>query len=167
MLTKANDAGRDNLVPPTKGGDNEVVETTHQTCYEKGLGLIASLGTAYQNLCGGSGLGEGVFAMHLLDKVFAEGDKEENANDTTKQGREEYLDERGGHLGVIGIFGLKDVDGWQCEDGSGNYCTRTGSDALDNHILAQGILPPGGCRGSHGNNGYRNGGLKHLTYLQS
>ena len=105
--------------------------------------------------------------MHLLDEVFPEGDEEEDADDAAQEGGQEHLEEGGGHLRVVGIFRLKDVDGGEGEDGSCHDGARTGTDALDDDILAQGVLALGGGGGSHGDDGDGDGGLEHLAYLQS
>ena len=44
-LTESDDAAGEVLIPPTEGGDDEVVETAHDTGDEQRLGLITALGT--------------------------------------------------------------------------------------------------------------------------
>ena len=102
--------------------------------------------------------------MHVADEILAERDEEQDSYHTAEQRTEENLEERYCH---VGILGLQDIDGRQSEDGSCHHGSRTGSDALDDDVLAQCLAALGGCRHSHGDDGDRNGCLKHLTHLES
>ena len=89
-----------------------------------------------QYLSGGGSLGEGVFAVLLLDEVFAEGDEQQNAQDSSDEGTEEYLGEIDCQFRV---FVLQDVQGRESENSSSNNNPGAGSDGLDDDILPQGI----------------------------
>ena len=156
--------GGEVLVPPSEGGHDEVVQTAHDAGYEQRFGLAAALGAAHQHLRGGSGLGEGVLAVHVAHKVFAEGDKEKNAQYAAQQRTDEHFGERYGH---VGIFSLQDVDGGQREDGTGHDDARTGAYRLDDDVLAQRVLALGGGAHTHGDDGDGDGGLEHLAHFQT
>ena len=102
--------------------------------------------------------------MHVAHKVLAERYEEQDAQDSSEGRSQEYLHKRSGHLGILG---LQNIDGWQGEDGSRHHGTRTGSDTLYDHILAQGLVALGGCAHTYGNNSDRDSSLEHLSYLQS
>ena len=138
LLTPCHYTRGEVLVPQTKGGDDEVVESTDETSHEQGLGLAASLGTRHEHLGGGSGFGEGIFAVHILDEILAERYEEEDAEDTTQRRSDEYAQEVG--------LEVKHIDGGHHKDGSGYHSARTGSDALDDNILAHGVAALGGRR---------------------
>ena len=159
LLTPCHYTRGEVLVPQTKGGDDEVVESTDETSHEQGLGLAASLGTRHEHLGGGSGFGEGIFAVHILDEILAERYEEEDAEDTTQRRSDEYAQEVG--------LEVKHIDGGHHKDGSGYHSTRTGSDTLDDNILAHGVAALGGRRQTDGDDGDRDGGLEYLTDLQS
>ena len=83
-LSPADEAAREVLVPPAKAGYDEVVESAHDAGDEQWLGLTAALGTADEYLRRGSSLRERILAMHVADKVLAEGDEEKNAQHTAQ-----------------------------------------------------------------------------------
>ena len=83
-LSPADEAAREVLVPPAKAGHDEVVESAHDAGDEQWLGLTAALGTADEYLRRGSSLRERILAMHVADKVLAEGDEEKNAQHTAQ-----------------------------------------------------------------------------------
>ncbi len=139
-------------------------KTTHQSGYEQGLSLVATLGSAHQHLCGGCSLRERIFAVHVAHEVLAERNEEQDSQDSSQGRSHEYLHKRSGHLGILS---LQDVDGWQGEDGSRHHGTRTGSDTLDDDILAQGLVALGGCAHAYGDDGDRDGCLEHLTLPSS
>ena len=164
ILPCTHHARREVLVPPTEGSHDEVVESANNTRYQQWLSLVAALGTTDQHLRRSRGLGEGILAVHVADKILAERNEKQNADDAAEERRDEYLHERGTHLGILR---LEYIDGRQGEDGTSNHGTRTGTDALDDDILAQRLRPLRGRRDTHRNDGYRDGCLEHLTHLQS
>ena len=163
-LAPAHDARGEALVPPAKGGHDEVVESAHDAGNEQRLGLVATLGTADEHLCGGCRLGEGILAVHVADEVFAERDEEQDADDTAQQRADEHLHERDSHLGILS---LQDIDGRQGEDGTSHDDARAGTYRLDDDVLAQRVLSLRGRRHTHGDDGDGNGSLEHLAHLQS
>ena len=93
-------AAGDVLVPPTKGGHDKVVKTADETCDEQrfsltgliadgrtvshtvgGGFLVAICNTAFQHLCGGSSLWEGVLLLRRLYEIATEWDEEQDAKD--------------------------------------------------------------------------------------
>ena len=152
------------LIPPAEGSHDEVVESAHQSGYQQRLGLVAALGSAHQHLCRGRGFGEGILAVHVAHEILAEGDEEQDADDAAQQRREEYLQERGRHLRILG---LQDIDGGQREDGTGHHGTRAGTYRLNDDVLAQCLVALCSRADAHGNDGDGDGGLEHLAHLQS
>ena len=64
--------------------------------------------SAGKHLSGGCGLGKGVFAVHILHEIFAEGNEKEYTKNAAEERAQEYLKEVDRDLG---IGGLKDVEG--------------------------------------------------------
>ena len=85
MFTYGDGACGDALVPPPEGGDDEIIESAYQSGNKQRPGLVAALCPADEHLCGGGSFREWVFAMHLLDEVFAERDEEEDADDAAEE----------------------------------------------------------------------------------
>ena len=102
--------------------------------------------------------------MHLTNKIFAEWYEEQDAEHTSQGRGQKDFDKVGRH---VGIFRLQDVDGRQREDGTGHDGPRAGSDALDDDILAECILPSGSAADAHGNNGDGDSCFENLADLQS
>ena len=152
------------LGPCAKGGHGKIVETADEASHKEGLCLAAALLAREEHLRRCGGFGEGVFAVHIFDEIFAEGNQEENTQHTAEEGGEEYFDEVDGQFG---IFVLEDIEGGQGEDGAGHNHARTGTDALDNDVLAQGVFAMGGTAQANGDNGDGDGCLKHLADLQA
>ena len=103
--------------------------------------------------------------MHVAHEILAEGDEEQDAQDTTQQGADEYLQE--GHGDLFWIRLLKDVEGREGEDGTCHNHATAGAYGLDDDILTKGILTFGSTGDSYSDDGNRNGGLEHLTYLKA
>ena len=89
------DARRDRLGPQSERTDHEVVQSAHESRDGQQFGLRAALLARDEDLGGRRGLGEGIFAVHLLDEVFAEGDQQNDAQQAAEQRREEHLPESG------------------------------------------------------------------------
>ena len=159
ILSQTGDARGEVLIPQSERADDEVVEAAYQAGEQEGLGLAAALRARHQHLRGGRGLGEGILAVHVLDEILAEGDEEEDAQHAAEGRGKEYLEETG--------LEVEHVDGGQNEDGSRHDSARAGTDALDDDILAHGVPAMGGLLQTYGNDGDRDGGLKHLTHLQA
>ena len=102
--------------------------------------------------------------MLLLDEVFAERDEQQDAQDSSDEGTEEYLGEIDCQFRV---FVLQDVQGREGEDGSCHDDSRAGSDRLDDDVLPQGILALECAGESYRYYRYRYGGLEDLPYFQS
>ena len=147
------------FVPPAEGRHGEVVETAHQARHEQRLRLASAPLAAHEHLCSCRGLGERISAVLVLDEVFAERNQKENAQHTAQCGGDENLEEVG--LQVEHIDGRHDEDA-ACHDG-----TRAGTDALDDDVLAQCVLPLRGGRKADSDDGDRYGRFKHLPHLQS
>gem|GEM_PF-3989769 len=133
----AEDPGREDLCPGTEGGYQKIIDTTDQTGNDQGFGLAGTLFAGNEHLSGGGSFRERVFAVHVRDKILAEGNQEQDAQHAAQQGADKDLDEVDCHVGVLG---LQDVQGRQGEDGSGHDYARAGANGLDNDILPQGIL---------------------------
>ena len=153
------DAGRNSLRPQTEGTDDEVIQTTNQTTHGQQFGLRATLFARHQHLGGCCTLGEGVFAVHILNKVFAEGDNQQDSEHTAKQRAEEHLVEL--------RLQAQDVERGQCEDCTRNNHTRRSADTLDDYVLTQHILLAGHCADTHSQNCDGDSSLEHLTHLQT
>ena len=147
------------LIPKAEGSHDKVVKTTHRTSNEQRLGLTAALGTRHQHLRGSRGLGEGVLAVHVLDKIFAERYQEQDAENAAERRSDKHFEEVG--------LQIEHINGRQHKDGTSHHRSRARADALDDDILAQGILALGGRRHTDGYNGDRDGGLEHLSYLEA
>ena len=93
-------------------------------------------------MCGGCCLGEGILAVHVAHEIFAEGDKEENAQHASQQGADEDLCKGDGDFFRIGF--LKDIKRRKGEDGTCHDDARTGTNRLDNDVFAQCVLAFGG-----------------------
>ena len=102
--------------------------------------------------------------MHVLHKVFAEGDEEQDAQCAAQQRGQEHLHEVDGEFGILV---LQNVEGGQGEDGTGHNHAGAGADALNNHVLAERVLAVGGTAQPHGNDGDGNGCFEHLAYFES
>ena len=163
LLTEANNARREILVPEAERGHEEVIQSAHDSSHQQGFGLVAALRTAHEHLRGGRSLGEGVFSVHLAHEILAERNQEQDADDAAQERRNENIDKRGRHLG---IFRLKDVDGRQRENGTCHHGARAGANRLDDDVLAQCLAAL--CRRgyAHGNDGNRDGRLEHLAHFQ-
>ena len=98
--------------------------------------------------------------MHVLYEIFAEGDKEQYAENTAEQRAEEDLEEADGDFG---IFVLKYVESRQGEDGS----RPDRSDRLYDHILPQGVFLAERAGKTHGDDGDGDGGFENLSHLQA
>ena len=128
----------EHLRPPAEGGQQEVVQTAHQSGDHQRTGLRTALLSRNEHLRGGCSLGEGVFAVHLFDEILAERDQEQNTEDTSQQRAEEYLQKIDRQLRMRL---LQDVQSRQGKDGSGYDHARTGADRLDDDVLPQGFFP--------------------------
>ena len=157
-LAPGADARRDGVGPESEGADHEVVETADQTRHGEQLGLVAPLLARDEHLGGCRGLGEGVFAVHLLDEVLAEGNHEQDAQHAAEERREENLPEGG--------VEPQDVERREGEDGSGDNDARRGADGLDDDVLAQHVLLAQHGAHAHGDDGNRDGGLEDLAHAQ-
>ena len=102
--------------------------------------------------------------MHVADKVLAERNHKQYTQNAAKQRAHEDAHERCTHLGVLG---LKDIQRRQGEDGTRHHTARTGTNALDNHVLTQGTATLGHGAHANGDDGDRYGSLKYLTDFQS
>ena len=102
--------------------------------------------------------------MHFLDEILAEGNKEQDAQNAAQQAGKEHFEEVDSHLGILG---LQDVERRKREDGSCHNDSAAGANALDDDVLAHGVLAVSGSAHAHSDDGDGNGCLKHLTYLQS
>ena len=102
--------------------------------------------------------------MLLLDEVFAERDEQQNTQDSSDEGTEEYLGEIDCQLRV---FVLQDIQGRESENSSSNNNPGAGSDGLDDDILPQGVLALECAGESYRYYRYRYGGLEDLPYFQS
>ena len=85
MLQGGDGGSGEHLFPPPEGGEQKVVDSTHQTGDEQWLGLLAALLPADEHLGGGSCLGEGELAVHITHKILAEGDEHEYAQQASQQ----------------------------------------------------------------------------------
>ena len=112
-LQGRNGCGREHLFPPAEGADDEVVQTAHQTGDEQRLGLRATLLATDEHLCGSRSLGEGELAMLLAHEVLAEGDEEQQSQQSAQHRAKEDLQEVNRDLGILG---LQDVKCGQCKD---------------------------------------------------
>ena len=126
------DARRDRLGPQSERTDDEVVQSAHESRDGQQFGLRAALLARDEDLGGRRGLGEGIFAVHLLDEVFAEGDQQHDAQQSAEQRRKEHLPEGG--------VEPQDVERRQREDRPGDDHARRGADRLDDDVLSQHVL---------------------------
>ena len=159
ILSQAGDARGEVLIPQSERAHDKIVETAYQAGEQEGLGLAAALRTRDEHLRGSRGLGEGILAVHILDEILAEGDEEKDAQHAAKGRSQEDLKETG--------LQVEHIDGRQHKDGTGNNSARAGTDALDDDILAHGVLAMGGLLQAYGNDGDRDGSLKNLTHFQT
>ena len=159
ILSQAGDARGEVLIPQSERAHDKIVETAYQAGEQEGLGLTAALRARHQHLRGSRGLGEGILAVHVLHEILAEGDEEKDAQHAAKGRSQEDLKETG--------LQVEHIDGRQHKDGTGNNSSRTGADALDDHVLAHGILAVGGLLQAYGNDGNGDGSLKNLTHFQT
>ena len=156
--------GGKGLAPESECRDYEVIEASDKSADEQGLGSLSSTFSAYEHLCGGCSFRERIFPMLLLHEILSERYQEKYAEDTSQQRREEYLCEV--HC-ELRIFVLEDEQCRKGEYGTGNDGSRAGTDGLDHHILSQGVLAAQGAGHSYCDDGYRNGCLEYLSYLES
>ena len=77
--------GRDLLGPQTARRCHEVIQTSDKTGNGQKECLLAALLARNQNLGGCCSLREWVFAVHILDEVLAERNKQHNTKDSTQQ----------------------------------------------------------------------------------
>ena len=103
--------------------------------------------------------------MHVAHEILAEWDEEEDAQDTTQQRADEYLQE--GHGDLSWIRFLKDVEGWEGEDGTCHDHATAGANGLDDDILTKGILTLCSTGNTYCDDGNRNGGLEHLAHFKA
>ena len=102
--------------------------------------------------------------MFLFNEIFAERYEEQDAQYATQQRTDEHLHEVNRHFG---IFLLKNIKGGQGKDGSRYDNSRTSSDGLNHYVFAQCAFALGGARYAYRDDGDRDGGFEHLSYLQS
>ncbi len=142
-LAPAVGGGGDGFGPEAECSHYIVVYAADKRSHEQKFGL-ASLRfacglvvAAYQHLCGGGGLREGVFAVHVLYEIFSERYEEQNAQHSAEQRTEEYLQIA---YGYFGILGLQYVQSGKGKDGTCyNYARRAANRLYDN-VLSQGII---------------------------
>ena len=67
------DAGGDLFAPEAEGRETEVEQPSNESTRYKQLGLVTPFLAGHQDLCSGGCLGEGELAVHIFNKVFAEG----------------------------------------------------------------------------------------------
>ena len=150
-------------MPQTKRADNKVVETTDSGSPNEWTSLVAALLTADKHLRCSRSFRERVLAVHVLDEIAAERNKEEYAKATAEQRREEYLEEVDGD---VGILSLKYIQRRQSKYGTGHNYTGRSTNTLNNDILAQSAFAMSCTAQAHGDDGNGNGRLKDLAYLQ-
>ena len=126
--------------------------------------MVAASLTGEKHLRGGSGFGEGIFPVHVFDKIFSERNEKENSECSAQQGGEENLQEIDGEFR---IFVLKDVERGERKDGTGDNHAGAGSDALNDDVFAQRIFAVSCAAESDGDDGDGDGGFKNLTDLQA
>ena len=97
--------------------------------------------------------------MHLLHKVLAERDEEEDSQHAAKEGTQ-------GHLPEIHLY-AKDVYGGKGEYGAGYNRAGAAADGLDNDVLAQALLEPKGSCKAHSDDCNGDSSLKHLAHLEA
>lgn len=153
------DARRDRLGPEAERADYEVIETAHESRDGQQFGLVAALLARDEDLGGRRGFGERVFAVHLFDEVFAEGDQQHDAQQSAEQRREEHLPEGG--------VEPQNVEGREGEDRSGDDHARRGADRLDDDVLAQHVLLAQHRTHAYGDDGDGNGRFEDLPDLQA
>ena len=102
--------------------------------------------------------------MLFLDEVLAEGDEEQDAQDAAEERGDEHLPEVDFDLVALA---LQDVEGRQGEDGARHHTARAAADALDDDVLRQRVVLARQSREAYGDDGDRDGGLKHLSDLQA
>lgn len=152
------DAGRYRVGPCAERRHHEVVETSDGAGYGQQFGLVAALFARDEHFGRGRGLGEWVFAVHLLDEVFAEGYEQYDSQESAEERRQEYLVE----VGVESQY----VERRQREDGSGDYHARAGAYRLYDDILSEHVLLAREVAYADGDDCDRYGGLEYLADLQ-
>ena len=60
--------------------------------------------------------------MHVANEIFAERNQEQDTQYTTQQGTDKYLHKGDGHFGILS---LKNIEGGEGKDSSGNDYTGT------------------------------------------
>lgn len=148
------DAGRYRVGPCAERRHHEVVETSDGAGYGQQFGLVAALFARDEHFGRGRGLGEWVFAVHLLDEVFAEGYEQYDSQESAEERRQEYLVE----VGVESQY----VERRQREDGSGDYHARAGAYRLYDDILSEHVLLAREVAYADGDDCDRYGGLEYL-----
>ena len=167
-LAPAAHTGGDGVGPEVEGGHQEIIQAADKATDEQELGLVAVLGARDDDLRGGCGLRERVFAVHLGDEVFAERNQEQDTQEAAEQRGQEHLPEADLYVGPDGGVGLlDDVDGGKGEDGAGHDDAGAGADGLDEHVLGERALALGECGDAHGDDGDGDGGLEHLSEPQA
>ena len=91
VLADGGDCGGYRFAPCAESGDDEIVESAHETAEYQCLGIVSSAFAANQDLCCGCGFRERILAVHLLYEVFSERNQEEDAENAAEKGGQEHL----------------------------------------------------------------------------
>ena len=73
--------------------DNKIIQTAKHGSDEQWFSLTSALFAGHKNLCTGCCLGERIFSMLFLDKVFTERNKEQYTKHSTQQRADKHLHE--------------------------------------------------------------------------
>ena len=85
ILSPTHHACGEVLIPPAERSNDEVIQTTHDTCNQQRLGLIATFRTADEHLRCCRCFGERILAMHLAYEILTERNQKQNADDTAQE----------------------------------------------------------------------------------